>query len=50
MNKYKTKCDFCIHFTGSSCMLNLDRSKNSFYCRDALAEFYAYLDKIKRKK
>ena len=50
MNKYKTKCNFCKYFTGRSCMVNIDPTKNSYYCRDALDEFYRYLETLKRKK
>ena len=46
MRKFKTKCDFCKHFTGSSCMT----IPNSKYCREALDEYYQYLANLKSNK
>lgn len=46
MNKQLTKCDFCKYFLGRRCSV----TPNSGYCRDALDEFYAYLDKLKKKR
>ena len=39
MYKNKTKCDFCRYWTGQSCMV----TPNSFYCKEALAEYNQYL-------
>lgn len=39
MNKQKTKCSFCRYFSGTTCMAKPD----SWYCKDALNEFYAWL-------
>lgn len=35
---FKTKCDFCQYWTGSSCMV----SQNLNYCKDALYEYFQY--------
>lgn len=42
-NKYKTKCNFCRYWSGSSCMT----VPNSKYCKEALDEYYQYLNKNK---
>lgn len=42
----KTKCDFCQYCAHGHC--NAPRS-DSFYCRDAANEFYAWLAEQKRK-
>ena len=39
-NNYKTKCNFCKHWTGRSCMV----TPNSYYCREANNEYYQYLN------
>lgn len=46
MNTYKklTKCDFCKYKSPSGCNAKPD----SYYCKDALNEFYAYLNKNKQ--
>ncbi len=45
MNNYKrlTKCDFCKYKSASGCNARPD----SYYCKEASAEFYAHLAKIK---
>ena len=40
-----TKCDFCKYKSGRTCMAKPD----SHYCKDALNEFYAYLNKNKQQ-
>ena len=40
-----TKCNFCRYWSGHGCMVTPD----SHYCRDALNEFYAYLNKNKQQ-
>lgn len=40
-----TKCDFCKYKSGRTCMVKPD----SYYCKDALNEFYAYLNKNKQQ-
>ena len=44
-NKKLTKCDFCKYRAGSRCTV----TPNSFYCREASDEFYAYLNKNKQQ-
>jgi hypothetical protein len=39
MANSKTKCDFCRHWTGRSCMV----TPNSHYCKEANDEFYQFL-------
>lgn len=39
MTNKKTKCDFCRHWTGRSCMV----TPNSFYCKEANDEYYQFL-------
>ena len=39
MGQFKTKCDFCSYHTASGCMAK----PNSYYCREATQEFYAWL-------
>lgn len=39
MNKLKSKCSFCRYATGSGCMV----TPNSYYCREAIDEYYKYL-------
>lgn len=34
-----TKCNFCKYYSGNTCMAKPD----SYYCKDALNEFYAWL-------
>lgn len=34
-----TKCSFCKYFSGKTCMAKPD----SWYCTEALNEYYAYL-------
>ena len=46
MGKQYTKCDFCAHHTASGCSVRPD----SYYCKAALDEFYAYLREQKAKK
>ena len=44
--KQYTKCDFCKYRSGRTCMAKPD----SYYCKEALNEFYAYLAKLKQQK
>ena len=39
-----TKCDFCKYRAGGKCTV----VPNSFYCKEASDEFYAYLNKNKQ--
>jgi len=39
MNKPISKCSFCRYWSGKSCMV----TPNSYYCREATAEYYKYL-------
>lgn len=39
MNKVRTKCDFCKHWTGRSCMV----TPSSYYCREANDEYRQYV-------
>ena len=39
-----TKCDFCKYRSGRTCMAKPD----SYYCKDALNEFYAWLKSKKQ--
>ncbi|MBQ8730825.1 MAG: hypothetical protein IJY81_06575 [Lachnospiraceae bacterium] len=43
MNKQKTKCDFCRYTTFSGCMVTPD----SYYCKEAIHEYYQYLQNKK---
>lgn len=45
MVKQLTKCDFCKYKSGSSCMV----TPNSYYCKEAQNEFYAYLASKKQQ-
>ena len=47
-NTYKklTKCDFCKYKSKSGCNAKPD----SYYCKEATNEFYAYLAKLKQQK
>jgi hypothetical protein len=38
MQKQLTKCNFCSHWSGSQCTA----APNSFYCKEALDEYYAW--------
>lgn len=38
MQKQLTKCNFCSHWSGSQCTA----TPNSFYCKEALDEYYAW--------
>ena len=40
-----TKCDFCKYRSANTCMAKTD----SHYCKEALNEFYAYLNKNKQQ-
>lgn len=40
MTNNKTKCDFCKHWTGQSCMV----TPNSYYCREANDEYREYIN------
>lgn len=46
MNKRYTKCDFCKYRTGTTCMAKPD----SYYCKEAINEYYAWLAKRKQQK
>ena len=40
MNKNsKTKCDFCRYYTGYGCRV----TTNSYYCKEAVDEYYQYI-------
>ena len=39
MNKPINKCQFCIYWTGKSCMV----TQNSYYCKKAADEYYQYI-------
>ena len=46
-----TKCNFCKYFVGRQCSAAKPNGQvNEYYCRDAKNEFFAYLDKLKKKK
>lgn len=45
MEKKKTPCDFCQYHTASGCTVR----PNSYYCKDAKTEFFAWLESIKKK-
>ena len=42
-NNPKTKCDFCVYWTGSGCMV----TPNTYYCKRATDEYYQYLQSKK---
>lgn len=44
MHLKKVKCDFCRFWSGRSCTV----TPNSYYCKEAINEYYQYLqsDKI----
>lgn len=44
MNKTVSKCDFCRYKTASGCTV----TPNSYYCKDATNEFYAWLNSKKQ--
>lgn len=44
--KKLTKCNFCVYFVGNQCTV----TPNSYYCKDANNEFFAWLEKIKQGK
>jgi hypothetical protein len=39
MNQPTNKCNFCKYFSGRNCMVKPD----SFYCKDALAEYWEWV-------
>ena len=39
MNNNYTKCSFCKYYSGRNCMAKPD----SFYCKEAINEYYAWL-------
>lgn len=45
MARQLTKCDFCKYRTNGGCMV----TPNSYYCKEAQNEFYAYLASKKQQ-
>lgn len=46
-NKHsKNKCNFCKYFSGTSCVV----MPSAYYCREAVNEYYAYLQESSNKK
>ena len=46
VRKFKTKCDFCKYYLGNGCVVDY----NTNYCREALSEYYAYLQEVDKNK
>ena len=44
MKQQYTKCSFCKYKSGTTCMAKPD----SYYCKEALNEFYAWLNSKKQ--
>lgn len=45
-NQPKNKCAFCQYSIGSGCMV----TPNSYYCKNAIDEYYQYLQSKKSTK